>query len=862
MNAGYESDIADHPASRVLYTAWVAEDRSERTALVEGLEPPGAVALRSRYRHLRDPEASPGPCDRGLSFADWKASVSLDDQGDMAVRANDSVAATRIFTELLGHETSASLRVVTVNARVGLGDVAFAVGDIESAAREYEAALEIANTDGYRFGRLRALVHLGHVTLMAHSAGTARTRFEEASELANALGDPLYAANCALGISECAERLDNLEASVAHALRAYAMFTEVRSPIGEGNAALRAAVVLHRLKRRPEAGTWYKRAHEAYTAAGNPMGLTNALSGLGDVHLDAYEIDDAERRYQESLNAAESAGLRLSRAHALQDLARVSRARADWKDAVVRFRTALAAYRDLDDILGVSKAYHRLAEAYEELGRGDDVLSACMDALVAVEEYRATHSDDRSQREYRDRFRGVYAGALDAATRHGSPAAFAVAADCLAGRRLAGLFEEAARATTASAELNLLQELLVRADQRLIGHRRGAAGRTSDGEAPSARRERIVRLLGAVGVRHGLVPQAEASLEDLLATVYLPPRDEGDALLDALPRGCHTVQTLLDPRDRRLLRWLWREPDGTCHLGVTELADSTVEMLELLGGDGDERADLRLDDLASLRDMIPAPVDEMLTGQSGARLVLIPVGELWLVPWGAVPLSDGRVLGEGAAYVLCPSLTVQRQLAARGKPSTPAGARQVDLWRSPFVRHHRLSAFQNDSHWDVTVLSTPAQAKQRLRSGGQAMVVAGHGRPTPGLGHYLELDQDEWLLPVDLVGARSPDLLVFIACWAGAIPGHGPTDPLSLATLALAAGSSEIMATVGELADSVPASLYVERVLDTTTGAALPDALLAATRWMLSQEGARSERVHHWAPVVPLGTFYPAPSMA
>ncbi|AWK12259.1 tetratricopeptide repeat protein [Streptomyces spongiicola] len=862
MNAGAEGGAGGHPASAVLHTAWLAEDRGERMRLVGGLRPPGSVALRSRYRHLLDPEAAPGPCDPGLTFAAWSACVSLEERGDIAVLRNDSETATGVFTELLGRETSPALRVVTVNARVGLGDVAFAAGDNETAAREYETALEIAGADGYRFGRLRALVGLGHLTLIAHSARTARTRFEEAADLANALGDPLFAANSALGISECAERLGDLEASVGHALAAYTTYLEVRSPIGEGNAALRAAVVLHRLKRRPEAGEWYERAHEAYKAAGNPMGLTNALSGLGDVHLDAYEIDDAERCYEESLRTAESAGLLLSRANALQDLARVARARADWEDAVVRFRVSLAAYRELDEIIGVSNAYHRLAEAYEELGSGGDALSARMDALVAVEEYRATHRDDRSQREYRDRFRGVYTRALDAATRHGSPGAFAVAADCLAGRRLAGLFEESARAAADSAELSLLQELLVRADQRLVGHRRGAAGRAARGETPSARRQRIVGLLGAVGVRHGLVEQAETSLEDLLATVYLPPREEGEALLDALPDGCHTVQTLLDPTDRHILRWLWREPDGTCHLGTTELAGRAVEMLGLLGGSGDERADLRLGDLAPLRDLLPAPVNEVLAGQTGARLVLIPVGELWLVPWSAVPLSDGRVLGECAAYVLCPSLTVQRQLAVRGRRPVPAGPRQVYLWRSPFVRHHELEAFRRSAHWDVTVLSTAAQAKQRLRSGAHAMVVAGHGRPTPGLGHYLELDQDVWLLLVDLVGADSPGLLAFIACWAGAIPGHGPTDPLSLATLALAAGSSEIMATVGELADSVPASHYVERVLDTRGGQALPDTVLAATRWLLSQEGARSERIHHWAPVVPLGTFYPAPSMA
>ena len=46
------------------------------------------------------------------------------------------------------------------------------------------------------------------------------------------------------------------------------------------------------------------------------------------------------------------------------------------------------------------------------------------------------------------------------------------------------------------------------------------------------------------------------------------------------------------------------------------------------------------------------------------------------------------------------------------------------------------------------------------------MVVTGHGRPTPGLGHYLELDRDAWLIPTDLIGARPPR----VHHWAPLIP--------------------------------------------------------------------------------------------
>ena len=95
-----------------------------------------------------------------------------------------------------------------------------------------------------------------------------------------------------------------------------------------------------------------------------------------------------------------------------------------------------------------------------------------------------------------------------------------------------------------------------------------------------------------------------------------------------------------------------------------------------------------------------------------------------------------------------------------------------------------------------------------------------------------------------------------IACWGGAVPGRRPSDPLSLATLSLAAGSAEILATVGELADSPAAALYVEHVIAGMVQESLPEALHAATAWALGDEDFRAEPAYHWAPLVPIGTLY------
>jgi tetratricopeptide (TPR) repeat protein len=864
-----DADIAAHSATEPLLKAWQSASREARQEITSSLPVPGPIALRSRYWHLRDPQAPAGPWDPGWTAETWNMVLRLETEGDEALRRNDVAAARAAFNALLGLGLSESYPVAAVNGRVGLGDIGLADEAAEAAAGEYEMALSLAAEGGYRFGRLRALVGLGYITLEYHSAASALGLFTEAVTLARALDDLAYAANAELGTAECQERLGSLEVAARHAEEAYRIVDRIGSPLGRGNAAQRLGSMLHRLGRRDETRAWLERAHAAFAEASNPMGLTNVLSGLGDLLLDSDDPDGAERVYREGLRAAEAARLPRSRAHALQDLARVTLVRGDWSAAAGQFRTALAAYREIGDLLGMINAFDKLARCYDRLGQDAEALWVRMDAIFGVEEYRATHRDERSQQEYRKRFAGAYSAALMAATDSGSAGSFAVVADCLAGRRLAGLFAETARAAVDPVgDLALLQELLVRADQRLVGDRRerasGASGaqvgpsrlsRTADDDS-HARRERIIRLLGALGIRHGLADQAETSLDDVLAAVYLPPADDGEALLAALPDGCHVLQLLIDPLDPALARWLWRDSGGRTHVGATALSPSATGLIEVLQGNDDERANLRLGHLAPLGELLPEPLQASLAARDGQRLILVPVGELWLVPWSAVPVAGQRVLGEATDYVVCPSLTVQRQLAARGSPRPGPSPRPADLWRNPYVRHHQLAGFQADPAWLVSRLQSPTQARERLREGGEAMVVTGHGRPAPGLGHYLELDKDQWLVPADLIGARPPRRLAVIACWGGAIPGRGPTDPVSLATLALAAGSAEILATVGELADSVLASLYVERALAALAGGSVSAALYGATRWILRDDAVRAERIHHWAPLVPFGTHY------
>jgi tetratricopeptide (TPR) repeat protein len=707
---------------------------------------------------------------------------------------------------------------------------------------------------------VRALVPVAYVALQRFTASTALDLFDESARMARELGDPVYTANAELGRAECQERLGDLAGAVAAARAARDSFVAVGAPLGVANAAERLGALLHRIGDLAGARDSLAEALSVFVDLGDPIGVTNALGGLGDVLLDSGDHDDAEELYRRALRTAEEAVLPRSRAHALQNMGRVARSRGQWDLAEQRFRASLDAYRGLDELMGAAYALGKIAETHTERGDHRQAAERSLETVFAVEEYRATHPEDRAQTEYRTRFRQAYSDALAAAVRADAADVFAVVADCLAGRRLAGLFA-AERRPNGQGEIKLLQDLVVRADQRWVANARDQRDPTEALVASddAARQARVARFLGALSIRHGLTPQVESSFDDLLATVYLPPADDGPDLLAALPPDCHTLQIVLDPALDGVVHWLWRTGgDGEIRLGSHELAREATELIALLQSDSEDRSDLGIDDLRPMIDVLPPALVEDLSASAGRRLLILPVGELWLVPWGALPIDGRRTLGETVAYMVCPSLTIQRQLQRRGRQRLGTTDLVLTTWRSPYVRHHPLSELHVEPTWTVEPAPSAAVAREHLRDGPAAVLVVAHGRLVDGVGHYIELDGDQWLLPADLIDAQPPDLLVLITCWGAGVPGRATTDPISIATLALAGGSSEIVATVGEFGDTLIAEKYVERLmaeLARTRSAAT--AVHMATTWALADDEVRHEAVRHWAPLVPFGTFGP-----
>jgi tetratricopeptide (TPR) repeat protein len=833
--------------ARLLHAYWQEAAQPEaRRRLAAELPVPGTVALRARFHFLTD-EASriPGSADDlAVPFEEWHERIRLETEGDQALLANDTARARHAFETLRTASPRLHDRLSSIHGLIGLGDAARQIDEIDVALRHYEEAVTGSEAIQHRFGIVRALVPLGYLTLNAASATEAGELFAKAEEISAVLDERLYLANALIGRGETLQRRRVFDEGRMVLQRALTIAESLRSNVAVGNAAQRLADLELRSGRRDEAMPLLARATQAYEAAGVKIGAATAADSLADLLLDAGRLDEATEQYLRARDASKDAHYLRGEAHALTGLGKVAEAAGDLARATGAQQEALRIYTSLDDLVGRSSAFSGLARVFARSGNHDESLKHWLEAIEGVEKMRTLRERLDLQEEYPLRFEESYRGALIEAVEARDPEAFVTVFESLAGRRLAGLAEEAG---IAGGEAELLGQLLARADQRVF----------RNPLPPERSREEVVRRLGAAALRLGLVESTATAFEDTLARAYRPllAREESAKLLASPAPDAETLLLAPLPAQPEGIAWLWRRSDASTELGIHALGAEQRRLLEAIA-ERNQASRLRGLELGALSTLVPRGLAERLSAGEHT-LLLLPLDRLWHVPWPALPLATDRFLGESAPLLLAPSLGVHAALAARSRRPrrTP---RPIATWRSPDVTRHDLDpVFADDPAWERRILERPIDAISALVTADPdaLVVVVCHGRPISDLGHYLELQKGTPLTPADVLNARqTPEELVLVSCWGATTPERRSGDPLTVATLALTRGSRLVAASIGELGDTPQATIFVRAFIHRLRDRPMQVALKEAIAYVLRDRSIRDGLLRNWAPLVILGS--------
>ena len=836
--------------SHAIWAAWRAIcDPGTADRLCQSMPVPGRLGLRQRFELVAcgapdgyGPEAFDLPVDL------WDEQIGLFERGDAALRDNDHDGAVRAFTALEASHRDGDYPAALVEARLGLGDAARQIDDVDAAIAHYAGGVALAARCGYEYCRVRGAIPLAYLHMRVGSSQQASLEFERARRVARHHGWRLDEANALTGLGEAFQRLRRPDMAAARLKEALRLFEDLRSSEGVANAAVQLGEIHRRERDIGEAIHWYGRAVAAASQAGGVIALVNALDGLAEVELAAGDLDAAREHHQQAYDVAGGSYPR-GQGHALNGLARCALAayeRADpdspGRDDDLRLATSLfgwslVRYLAIDDPVSAATSQTGLARCAELAGDLATAMQRRVDAVASIESMRAEQIAHSGQDEYVRRFDRYYLEALTTAIRIGDLEAFTTVFEAVAGRRLAAIVQaadaldagDAAALGTAAADL------------RARGWPVNVAG-------PRPRRERIKRL-GRLALREAVTDAAGEAFDDVMAAVYQPfDAARAAGLLASLGLESSTMLLVAVLPGLPQLVWLWLDRDRPVQGGVHDLEPQTLELVRRLGQQG-LRADEVPGDVAALRDLLPGELTELLPDD---RVVtIVPAGLAWGLPWPAVPLADGGFLGERVGLAVCPSLAMLAHLRA-GPAWTPP--QTVGAWRSPAVGAHTLEAFAGCPSDRVAVLRSADEARLASINGCFDMVVlVAHGKPVHRLVHYLELDEHTFITPGEVLDGRTPRQLALVACWGANAPEAGFGDPLTIATLALARGSSGVLATTSELLDDVASNRFTSMVLADALDMPLPQAVHRATVRWLRAPGHRDGPLSRWAPLVAMG---------
>ena len=833
---------ASNAASAQLLAAWRRGPNAQDAAVLQSTLPvPGPVALRGRFMLLTDtavPSMKAALFDIDTQI--WFEQVRLTSEADRALVENRVDDAVALLDQLKSSASPILHPLPVVDALVGIGDAARQSDRLEDAIAALGDALALAERQHYRFGTARALVSLGYVTMQVRTLAEAVDCFERAAEICRELDERVYLANALIGLGEARSRLrENDQALIAlnealticDSIKAYGGIVNASQHIGD----------LHRRQRNFEpARDAFQRALDTAEQHGPWIGIVNAADGLGEVTIGLRDLDTAVKHYSRSYQMSEEHGYVRGQAHALNGLGRCAYMEHDWSTAADFHAEALTRYRSIGDLPSASNALDGLARAAEGAKDWPTAVRYRLEAVAAIEEMRAVQGRHDFQQEYRNRFEAVYSWGMRTALDAVDVAAFVAVFEGIAGRRLAGLVESIP-APEAIGGAQLVANMTARA-HALPGDGADLATRS--------RAERLTRLLGRHALRGALPDLARQAIDDLAAALYRP--FDAEAAIPLIERVMARTDVLLVceiPGGGGEIAWVRTRHSGPAiDIGRLSPSDAQFSVIRALAGLGLPSAALPAY-LAPLANLLPQDAYRNDDGDAG-RLLIIPLGDLWAIPWPAIGLDDGTVLGERFAIAIAPSLTIADHVTGQ-QSELP---RTVGHWRSPRIINHHVNAFDDDRRVAAEELPNALAALAAVSKATlDLVVIAGHGRPVEGIGHYLELDDSVFLEPTEFLNANPPRLLVLISCWGARTPGAAAADPLTLATLALTRGTRQVVATVSELADDRAATRFVNNVLHRLPDQPTAFALRDETRRFLAMPSNRAGPLSRWAPLVTVG---------
>lgn len=848
-------------------------------------------------------------------------------RGREALAAGERVRARAAYGEALALAEAAGDRAVQARAQAGLGDSCDPLRENAAALAHYEKSAALAEGADRDLAQARIHYVTGVGLRAEYRWAEAQQHLEQGVALAQAAGDRHLETRLqiALGHVFMLQGLwDPAEVRYQAALRlldpekpstGLVIATESLGDVASGRGDTSRAAQL------------YERAVALARRLDNPNLLAEALTSLAGVHIDWADYARAHALLEQALAARSAHPDQIASVY--NDLGLVAQLQGEADLAAGHYRRAHAMAEEIGDRYLAARVLSNQAVLAQEQGDLAGALDNARRAIALAEEvgdrealvshWQIAGSLHEEQGQLAEA-RAAYERSLELARAVDSKSQVSEGLESLAGLALArgdgatalALADEAAALAAETGG----REAFWRC-RTLAGRALAAAGRLPEARAAfseAVQKIEAVRrdLSGGLQVRRffrsRLVPyqelmQLEIGAGDARAALRLSEAGKARLLLDflnqsrAAPEAAAAIPPVLEPPPAGLApvvgadtlvlvyavlderTWLFQlapgEASGEAVLRVVEIP---MGRAKLAGAVEDLRRRLARRDLGfaaaarQLYGLLLAPAEAELRRLH--RLVLVPDGPLWNLPFQALEDGAGRPLLERHALSYAPSLAVLTRLAGR-PPSPPFAAGALLAVGNPAPAGGGLAALPEaedevralgrlyraptDQVW-IGNAASEARVKARARSY-PILHFATHGvleDRHPLYSHLLlapsagSAEEDGLLEVWEILRLHlEAELVILSACQtARGTLGEGE-GLIGLTWAFLAAGSRSVVASQWEVDSAATRELMVEFHRRLVAGKPKAEALQGAARALAAEP--RYRHPFYWAGFVLVG---------
>ena len=678
-----------------------------------------------------------------------------------------------------------------------LGDMGIAYSDLgkyKQAISYYEQQLSVTKDIGDRLGESYAIGNMGNAYDAIGSYGRAIDYYEQQLSIAREIGNRLSESNALGNAGNTYDSIGNYERAIDLQTQALTIRREIGFRQGEANSLGDLGNAYDHLGEYEQAIDYYEQQLSIAKEIGNRLSESNALGNAGNTYDSIGNYERAIDLQTQALTIRREIGFRQGEVNSLGDLGNIYNNIGEYEQAIDYYEQQLPISEEIGYRRGTANALRNLGGLYLTQGNIALAENVLFNAISIHEDLRSTDLSDSDRISFFEIQADMYTNLEEVLV-------------------LQNKVEKALEVAERGRNRSFIQ--LLSKNLSLDSLDREIAQIPSFGEMQKIAKEQQATL-----VEYSFSNNSFGGGSSLYIWLVQP---SGELYFKSVPlHGRLSELTNLVEQSR---------------MAMDVHGRGGLELKHQSGGDA-------TDELRELYQLLVKPIEQWLPTNPDQRVVFVPKGELFLVPFPALQNEDGIYLIEQHTVSTAPSIQLldltERQAIAANKLKaateilTVGNPTMPEVWNSESVALTQLPALVGSereakavaSFFDTQALvgrqATEQIVKQKIENA-RIVHLATHGlleygkpeesgmRDVPGaIALAPSQGEDGLLTAAEILDLNlRADLVVLSACdtGLGSITGDGV---IGLSRSFIAAGTPSVVVSLWSVDDDSTTDLMIE----------------------------------------------------